>query len=104
VKITAADAAMRDLDVDVCLLPRLRFELCPFHISFCCRLVEAQPPLKLVISGSHARLMLRYWAVMVILSDVLRVSKKAIRKTEKQWYIYMSTSTPRRPVQLPVKY
>ena len=49
VHVTTANAAVRDLDVDIGLLPRLRLELSPLHLSLRRRRVKAQPSIEFVV-------------------------------------------------------
>ena len=53
VEITAADAAVCDLDVDVCLLPRFGLELAPNHLSVDRIGIVAQPALEFVVGARH---------------------------------------------------
>ena len=52
VQITAADPAMRDLDIHVRLFPGLGLVALPFHLALGGTGVETQPSLKLV-RGAH---------------------------------------------------
>lgn len=47
-QVGATDATVGDLDVDVCLLPRLGLKGLPLHVSHGI-LVEAQPALELIV-------------------------------------------------------
>lgn len=49
VEIGPADAAVRDLDIDVRLFPRLGLEFAPDHLALICIFVEAEPAFKLVV-------------------------------------------------------
>ena len=55
-QITPADAAVRDLDVDVRLLELLRLEIAPDHLALGGGLVEALPAAEgvLVLRGHNA--------------------------------------------------
>lgn len=49
VKVAAADTAVRDLDIDVGLLPRLGLKLAPLHLALGRAGIEAKPSFKLVV-------------------------------------------------------
>lgn len=58
VQVGTADAAVRDLDVDVVLGPLLGLELAPLHVALGGGGVKAQPALELVV-GSHGVLVVK---------------------------------------------
>lgn len=46
VQVTAAHTTVRDLNVDVVLLPLLRLKLAPLHVALRRRLVDTEPTLE----------------------------------------------------------
>jgi hypothetical protein len=51
--VGTTDTAVRDLDVDIGFLPRLRLELLPDHVALAGAGVETHPALKLVVGLCH---------------------------------------------------
>lgn len=45
-QVTAAHTTVRDLNVDVVLLPLLRLKLAPLHVALRRRLVDTEPTLE----------------------------------------------------------
>lgn len=53
VQVRTTDTTVRDLDIDIGLLPRLRLKLLPNHVTLAGAGIQAHPALEFVVGVSH---------------------------------------------------